>query len=128
MPKDIADIADTEARFNEDKPFSKNAANISRRPSRHVMVTRQYGAPDVTRMIADAYQIVDDQLGHFRGQSSHEKFDIRHATVLHKLVCTLKILEDAESKRIQGLQLNSLSKESLDLLALQASKFADNEE
>jgi hypothetical protein len=92
------------------------------------MVSRQYGTPDVTRMVADAYEVVDQQLGHFRANSTHEQFDIKHATVLHKVVCTLKILEELEQKRISNLQLNALSKESLELLAEQASKFGDADE
>lgn len=110
-------------------PSPSFAETHARKPSRrHVMVARQYGTPDVTRMIADAYHIVDHQLGQFRADSSHEKFNIQSATVLHKLVCTLQILEKAEQARISNLQLNALSKESLELLAEQASKFGDADE
>lgn len=107
-------------------PMSETHARKNTR--RHVMVTRDYGLPDVTRMIGDAYHVVDQQLGQFRAESSHEKFDVKSATVLHKLVCTLQILEAAEQKRISNLQLNALSKESLELLAEQASKFGDADE
>jgi hypothetical protein len=116
--------------FNEVKPFSQNGSNkhLTNSPRRRQMVSRQYSTPDVTRMIADAYHVVDQQLGRFRAEASFSKFDIKDASVLHKLVCTLKILEDAEQKRIQALQLNALSKESLELLAEQAAKFADTED
>lgn len=107
---------------------SMSETHAPTRKRRHVMVSRQYGTPDVTRMIADAYHVVDQQLAHFRAESSHEKFNVQTATVLHKLVCTLGILEKAEQARISNLQLNSLSKESLELLAEQASKFGDADE
>ena len=92
------------------------------------MVARGHVAPDVTRMVADAYHVIDHQLGHFRAESSFEKFTPGDATVLSKLVSTLKILQECEQKRIQDLQLSSFSKESLELLAEQAAKFSDNGE
>lgn len=96
---------------------------VTRTAPNRIHVARAYSTPDVTRMISDAYHVIDQQLGRFRAESSYSKFDVKDATTLHKLVCTLKILEDAEKSRIQELKLNAISTESLELLAEQAAKF-----
>lgn len=128
-PDPSHDNVSTADRFDSVAPIIQPTRDPRRKhPVRHVMVTRDYGLPDVTRMIGDAYHIVDRQLAHFRAEASHEKIDIKGASVLHKLVCVLGILENAENKRISNLQLNSLSKESLELLAEQAAKFGDPSE
>lgn len=75
-------------------------------------------------MIADAYHVIDQQLAQFRARASLEQFDVKDLTGLHKLVCTLKILEDGEDRRIKAYNLSGLDKESLELLESEAAKYA----
>ena len=125
-PPDTESDASTPDPFDAPEPehiVKARTRALSKRTPTRIHMGRQHIAPDVTRMIADAYHVIDAQLGRFRSDASFKQFDSKDATTLHKLVCTLKILEDAEKSRIRELQLNAISPESLDLLAEQAAKF-----
>ena len=93
-------------------------------PPRKYLVTHRAPTPEVTSMIADAYHVIDQQLAQFRARASLEQFDVKDLTGLHKLVCTLKILEDGEDRRIKAYNLSGLDKESLELLESEAARYA----
>lgn len=95
---------------------------VEAQPRKYLIATRR-AAPEVTTMIADAYHVIDQQLAQFRARASLEQFDVKDLTGLHKLVCTLKILEDGEDRRIRAYNLSGLSKESLELLEAEAAKY-----
>lgn len=92
---------------------------------RKILVTRD-AAPAVTAMIDDAYQIVSMQLSRFRGKAGIQEFDVKDMTALHKLICSLKILEDSEKNRVREFELNGLSQEQIDALAEEATEYGDH--